>query len=311
MFNRALLSILLLFIPAGLLAVDIDGEVRLAGQSGLPKPAMVQLLHDRQVISEQFTGLDGRFEFHSIQPNTYIVRASYEDMPGSEVRVDAVGANTFYRVPIITIRPPKEKIDKAATISVEQLLIPQAATKEYEKGVKEFTDNHCDRALPHFRKAVELAPKYGDAFNDLGNCLKAQGNRSEAETAYQKAMELNTTPYAAINLADLYAVQKRYDVAQQVVEAAISRDAGQGDLYFALARIHFEQGRLKEAEAAGLQAHARIHRAADVHLLLAKIYLAMNNQAGVIEQLQTYLKENPKGPAAEQVRNSLKTLPPQ
>ena len=174
MLYRALASVLFLFLPATLLAIDIDGEVRVGSQRGLAKPATVQLLREHRVVYEQFTDLNGRFEFHSVEPTPYVVRAVYEDMPETEVPVDVVGGNTRYQVPI-TIKPPKEKIDKASTvpISVEQLTIPAAATREYDKGQKDRKAGLCQRAVPHFRKAVELAPKYGEALNALGNCLKA------------------------------------------------------------------------------------------------------------------------------------------
>src|SRR5215475_9588535 len=123
MVSRTLVLILLLFIPATLLAVDIDGDVRLTGQHGLAKPARVQLLLDGQVVSEMFTDLNGRFEFHNVQPTRYTIRAIYDGVPETDVAVDAHGANASYRVPI-TIKVPKEKVEKAATVSVDQLLIP-------------------------------------------------------------------------------------------------------------------------------------------------------------------------------------------
>ena len=122
-------------------------------------------------------------------------------------------------------------------------------------------------------------------------------------------MALNATIYPGINLADLYAGEKKFDQAQQVIEAVMQKNPTEGDLWFAMARIHFDQGQMNEAEAAGLAAHSRIHRTADVHLLLAKVYLALKDSPSVVAQLEIYLKENPKGPIADQVRKSLKSLP--
>src|SRR5262249_610442 len=158
---------LLLFIPATLFAVDIDGEVRLSGQRGLAKPATVQLVRQGQVAYERFTGLDGRFEFRNVEAARYVIRAVYGDMPETQVTLDAIGGNPRFSVPPIIIKVPKEKIDKASTVSVDQLLIPRGAMQEYEKGTKDSKAGLCDRAIPHFQKAVELAPKYGEAFNDL------------------------------------------------------------------------------------------------------------------------------------------------
>src|SRR5215831_6100519 len=172
MFYRTLAFILFLFLPVTLFAVDIDGEVHLGSKRGLAKPATVQLLRDQRMVYEQFTDLDGRFQFRGVEPTRYVVRAIYDDMPETDVVVDAAAGNPSYRVPI-TITPRTEKVDKStATVSVDQLLIPRAATREFEKAEAEKKAGQCLKAIPHYEKAIELAPKYGEAFNDLGNCLK-------------------------------------------------------------------------------------------------------------------------------------------
>jgi len=308
MIHRALGLIVLLFLPASLLAIDIDGEVRIGSARGLAKPATVQLLHERQIVYEQFTGLDGRFEFHGVAPNHYVIRAIYESMPEADVAVDLMAGSISYRVPI-TINPPKTKSEKASVVSVDQLLIPAAARHEYEEGLKDRKVGLCDKAVPHLQKAVQIAPKYGEAYNEIGNCLKTQGNFMEAESAFKKAIEQNATIYPTMNLADLYVAQKKFDQAAQAVEASIAKNPNEGDLLFALARIYFEQGRMKEAETTALAAHSKIHRTADVHLLLAKIYLAAKDFPALVSQLETYLSENPTGPVAAEVRQKLKSIP--
>ena len=75
-----------------------------------------------------------------------------------------------------------------------------------------------------------------------------------------------------------------------------------------MAQIEFSRGRLKEAEEAALQAHQKKHRMADVHLLLAKVYLSLEKYPALIGQLRLYLEENPKGPLADRVRQNLKEL---
>jgi Tfp pilus assembly protein PilF len=76
----------------------------------------------------------------------------------------------------------------------------------------------------------------------------------------------------------------------------------EGDSYHVLAIVYFEQGRFDEAEAMALKAGARAHHIADVHLLLAKLYLRKGNSDGVTEQLEAYLKEAPNGPVSDRIR---------
>ena len=65
-----------------------------------------------------------------------------------------------------------------------------------------------------------------------------------------------------------------------------------------------------QALATGLEAHKRIHRTADLHLLLAKIYAALNNAVEYRNQLSLYASENPRSPTAARIRMALKTNQP-
>ena len=52
--------------------------------------------------------------------------------------------------------------------------------------LKRFTE-----AEEAYRRAIELQPKFADAWNNLGTCLRELKRPEEAETAYRKALELN------------------------------------------------------------------------------------------------------------------------
>ena len=107
-------------------------------------------------------------------------------------------------------------------------------------------------------------------------------------------MELSDSVYVALNLAEAYTAPKRYEDAENVLTFAISRKPDSGDAYYRLAIAYLDQGRLQEAEAAALQADSRPHRIADLHLVLAKMYLHKNLDK-LVEQLELYLKEAPNG----------------
>jgi tetratricopeptide (TPR) repeat protein len=303
---KVLLLLLLVSIPA--VAADVDGEVRAGVRRGLTEPASVQLLKNGAIIAEQFTDLAGRFEFRGIPAGNYTIRIKYAGFKVEEVPLNLGGRDVRSRVPV-TLTPVENPSDVSpSTVSVTELNIPRSARKELEEGLRIRSRRDCVGAVPHFRKAVEIYAKYGEALNELGICYKEMGNLAEAEDAFVKAIEYTSTVYAALNLADLYASQRRFPEAEDVIRAESKRNPAEGDPFFALARIYFDQGRMKEAEAAGLEAHSRSHRAADVHLLLAKIYLAANNYPALATQLQTYLDEDPDSPNTEQVRQTLEQL---
>ena len=88
------------------------------------------------------------------------------------------------------------------------------------------------------------------------------------------------------------------------------RRGREGDTYFGLARVYFEQNRWEDAIAAAQQAHRRNHRIADAHLLLAKCYAKLHDEAGVIAELRAFIKEAPNGPQKKDAVRILDMLKP-
>ena len=117
-------------------------------------------------------------------------------------------------------------------------------------------------------------------------------------------MELSDSVYIALNLAETDTAQRRFKEAETILALAIQRKPDNGDAYFGLAVAYVSQGRFQEAEAAALQADSRPHRIADLHLILAKMYLRTKPDK-VADQLELYLKEAPNSAESDRVRKAL------
>jgi tetratricopeptide (TPR) repeat protein len=300
------IRILMLWIAANaaVFASEIDGHVRANGDY---RVATVQLLRagDSMVMEEKLIGVDGRFQFRNLRNGSYVLKVRAQGFEQAEIGVQLVlpTSREAVQVDLRPVRNPGE--GPAATVPITTFQIPKDAKKEYEQGVKDRKNGQCQKAVPHLEKAVAVFNKYGEAFNELGNCFAEMGQVRQAEDSFKKAIEYSETVYPSINLADLYAKEKRYPDALSVLRASAAEHRAEGDVDFAIARIHFDQGRLKEAEEAGLQAHGKKHRMADVHVLMAKLYLSQKKYAELVAQLRLYLEENPSGPVADQVRKTL------
>ncbi len=188
------------------------------------------------------------------------------------------------------------------------LEIPSRAKKEFEAGMRQRKDVKCAKAMPHLQKAVAIFPKYGEAYTEIGRCYVQMNDRAAAEDAFKKAIQFTTGVYSAVNLSSLFLDEGRLDEAQQLITRLLPKNPTEPELYAALARIYFAQGRLRDAELAGLEAHSRGHESSDVHLMLAKIYEGQGNRAALITQLRMYLEEKPEGAMADQVRKQLATI---
>jgi tetratricopeptide (TPR) repeat protein len=274
----------LFYCATPLVAGEIEGTVR-AGIRGNPvEHATVQLLKQHFVIAERRTFSDGRFNFLNLAIGTYVVRVRADDFKQQDIDL-LLFLSTSREVLEVNLLPRETPpIVLGGTVSVNALQAPNNARNEYEKGLEEHRRGKCEKAVPRFEKAIALFEQYGDAHNELGAGI-----------------------YPSMNLSDLYASQKRYAEGLEILRKAIDQYPAEGDLYFGLAKVHFDQGQMREAVAEGLMAHGRTHRMADVHILLAKAYLNLGDRPAVTVQLRLYLEENPKGPLADQVRKNLAT----
>jgi tetratricopeptide (TPR) repeat protein len=74
------------------------------------------------------------------------------------------------------------------TISVTSALAPKDAHKAYEKGVAAASKHNAEEAQKNFEKAVELYPKYSDAWFNLGLIQEQRDHVEEARKAYEQAI---------------------------------------------------------------------------------------------------------------------------
>jgi len=282
--------------------VSIEGHIRDA-QTGRPVQLVrVQLLSNGIPNSLEYTDVEGRFRFANVLPGSYTISAAAS---GYESRTVELNFVTGFPVEVQLTRT----VDRANTadpiISLRDYMIPASARKEFDRARREIRRDDCSKAIGHLENGLRLASD-SSALNDLGHCYRKLGDFDKAELSFKRAMELSDSVYIALNLAETYTAQKRYQEAEAVLTFTLQRKPESGDAYYGLAVSYLDQGRMQEAEAAALQADSRPHRIADVHLVLAKMYLHKNYDK-LVEHLELYLKEAPNGAESERVRQALKT----
>jgi tetratricopeptide (TPR) repeat protein len=272
--------------------------------------ARLRLLRLSSPLDERFTDTFGRFEFTGLAAGRYTIEVEAPGFVSTAVEATAGDSHqtVFMLIELRPVRPPTTNL--APSVSVSEYLIPNAARRDFERGTKRQRESKCNDALEYFEKAVRAYPRYTAAHNEMGNCLVRLGMLDRAEDSFKRAVALATTVYPSMNLADVYLQQKRFDEARAVLNRAISSHPNEGDAYYSLALAYLAEGRSDDAEHAALQADSRRHSVADLHLLLARIYMEKQNPAEAVKQLTTFLKEAPRHPAAQQVRNDLRKIRP-
>jgi tetratricopeptide (TPR) repeat protein len=301
--------VLLLFIltVAGVVTpakADIQGE--LVGTHFVDAPASVKLFSGKTLVQATMADAHGHFKFSKVDSGSYVIHVESDGYYAQDVPVQVANSTSHVS---ITLQPTPDNPSTRATFDpFRDLDIPRAAKKEFELGMREQRDGKCDMRLTHLKKAVALYPRYGEAFTEIARCYLVMNEMAAAEDAFKSAIPFSPGVYASVNLATLYTNEGKVDEAQALITPLLRKNPTEGELYAALARIHFAKGRLPEAEAAALEAHRRGHRSPDIHLILAKIYEDQGKSGALLTQLQDYLDENPRGAAADQVRRRMEAL---
>jgi tetratricopeptide (TPR) repeat protein len=110
-----------------------------------------------------------------------------------------------------------------------------------------------DLAIPHFQRAVEIDPKFADAYFHLGTALAENRRWEEAVATYRTALALPTITvpdFAHQNLGVALYNLHRYREAEQALRLAISLDPKLQAAYYHLGLLFSAEQRAEEAKAA-------------------------------------------------------------
>jgi tetratricopeptide (TPR) repeat protein len=285
--------------------MTIDGQVRDARSHAPISYARVELSNAQVPVDQQFTDGEGHFRFRYVSSGPYMISVAHSMYESFTVEMD-VPMNTF---PVIVglVRKKTPSTSRAPVVTVRELLVPERARKEFERARKE-AQQDCGKAVGYFEKGLRAFDRDPSVYNDLGNCYRKLGNLGSAEDSFKRAQSLSDSVYVALNLAEVYSAQNRFDDAAAVLHDAIRKKPDDGDGYYGLALLYVAQGLQDQAEAAAIDADARPHRIPDIHLLLAEIYSKRGEIAETRRQLESFLKEAPKRPVSESVRKELERL---
>lgn len=320
--------------------VFVTGRVMTELNRAPEDPVTVELSCGMKVVSVIHTDIGGYFTFsvggstNTFQSNmdfsasnegptplsqtmTRPIGQSANPLSGCELRVAHAGfmpitatvpMNTdMNRVEMGTLRLVRIGGDKAAAVSVTSLMVPKDAAKEYDNAVKDLRDGKLATALPHLEKAVEIYPRYAEAWNELGRVRLTQQNRAKAREAFNMAVSADaefTLPY--INIASMNVQDKQWKEAADAAGKALTIDNRNpmSAVLFAIATYNLND--LDSAEKSALHASALgQEKLPQAHSLLTEIYLVKEEFGRAAQHARAYLQLAPAGPFAARMKEGL------
>jgi len=262
----------------------------------------------------------GHFRFRSLQPGTYIVSAFVRRR--GEARRTVVLTPSFadakgvVRV-TIPLPPPNpastsslERVRRRSTVSVSQLSIPDSARQKYAEAQRDLTRRDIEHATAHLQEAVQIAPKYAEAWNSLGVILYQAHEFSQAEQYFRKALDAdpgNWTP--AVNLGGALLNLERPAEALEYNRYAVKSRPNDALANSQLGINYFKLGQMEKAEEY-LSNSERLDPSHFSHpqLMLAEIYAKRGDRKSTLRELNDFVARFPDSPTAAELKKKLTAI---
>jgi Flp pilus assembly protein TadD len=276
----------------------------------------VELLNAQSIpVEETFTDDEGQAVFQITGGGVYRARASGMDI--EQTVSDAVNIDPIDRMTVIWVhvqpKPGAASTETStrgagtATTTANELRIPAEAKKSFLKGMDALYRHDYPKAAEMFEKATVTYPQYDAAYDNLGVTYMQLGQTGKARAAFKRAVQLNDkNADAERNYARLLLTSQEYQDAIDALKKALTVQPGDPASLTLLAIAQLQTGDSDAALQNALKVHQLQHKGyAVAHYVAGRAYELKQQYPKATAEYETYLRESPDGPEAQQVRTAL------
>jgi len=256
------------------------------------------------------------FRFKKLQPGAYVLTIFIRGRGEARqtVEVGPATADRHGRI-FLTLRLKDSDFVLAAaldqhTVSAKQLAISPAARRDYREALKDLSKHNVDSAVRRLDDAVERAPQFSAAWNNLGTIAYQTGKYDRAEECFREALKQEPRSFEAlVNLGGVLVTEQKLDEALdyngQAVLARPNDALAQSQLgltYYLIGNLDLATKHLEEAiEIDPLHfSHPQ--------LVLFRIHLRQGNPNAAADVLEDFLTRHPDWPRASNMRSTIVEL---
>ena len=270
-----------------------------------------------------FSDVNGSFSFRSLTAGNYtvVIEGEHFEPVRETVFIEPYNTSPAPGVRLVPVsRPitlqiylrPKQTATRTRPGVVNAALasVPKAAVELYDKGLEFVSQNERDKAIDQFKRAVELHPDFGLALNELGAQYMKKGDLEKAEEALTKAFRLvPDSPDVGLNYGILLLQKKKFADAEVQLRDAVKKNdsAYTAHLYFGITLIYVKKFEEAETELQRAVTLGR-EKASQAHYYLGGLYWQTGKNRQAADELEKFLKLEPKAPNADKLRGTIKEL---
>jgi len=256
--------------------------------------------------SSTATDQDGTFRFRGLEPGSYTVI------------VDAGNQYEKAREPVIIDQESRGRLVQVAVqlrFKVDASNpafagVPEKALNLYEKGTAAAKKGDNKAAAQFFSDAVAAHPNFAMALTDLGFQYMKLNQMDKAAETYEALIKLKPEdPTAHLNLGIARYNQKKFEDAETHLRKALElKSTGPMAHYYlgmTLVNLKRHNEALPEFEATVANGGENIALA---HRYLGGLYMSTNKNQQAADELEKYLKLDPKAPDADRIKGTIKDL---
>ncbi len=202
--------------------------------------------------------------------------------------------------------PPANSSD---AVSVADLAIPESARQEYDKGEAALRAKDTAQAVKHLEQATKLYANYPEAFRMLGEAYLVQQDWKNAEAALQHSAQLDPkSPATYVDLGAVENQQHNYPAAEEALKKGLELSPDASSAKYELAKTYWAMGRWDAAAPLVRDAVSALPELATARVLFGNILLKKRDGAGALREFKEYLRLEPTGAMAPQVRDIVAKL---
>jgi tetratricopeptide (TPR) repeat protein len=299
--------LLLLFLAADLF--DLSGSLSPAASASVSIHRVLS-----PFVAHAMTGSDGRFTFRKIESGAYIVSVFIPSRGEARqtVEVGPGTADSRRRVAVkLELKDSdfafEDLIKRRHAINTKQLAIPERAVREYHEAQKLLTKHDVEAAVRRLERAVNIAPQFSGAWNNLGTIAYQRQKYPQAAECFRKALAQDPELYEPlVNLGGvLLKLRRPREAYDYNLRAVVERpNDALANSQFGL--TYLELGSMDMAEKY-LRKASELDPAHFSHpqLVLAGIHLRQGHPVAAAADLTDFLKHHPDWEQAPAIREKI------